>query len=84
MDLGLLRRLSEAYGPPGYEEEVRELLRGELEDYADAVEVDRLGNIFFHHRGRGPLVLLAAHMDEVGILITHIEEEGFLRFHPLG
>ncbi len=84
MDLGLLRRLSEAYGPPGYEEEVRELLRGELEDYADAVEVDRLGNIFFHHRGRGPLVMLAAHMDEVGILITHIEEEGFLRFHPLG
>ena len=84
MDVGLLRRLSEAYGPPGYEEEVRELLRGELEDHADEVEVDRLGNIFFHHRGGGPLVMLAAHMDEVGILITHIEEEGFLRFHPLG
>ena len=84
MDVGVLRRLSEAYGPPGYEGEVRELLRGELEGYADRVEVDRLGNIFFHHVGEGPLVMLAAHMDEVGILITHIEEEGFLRFHPLG
>lgn len=84
MEVRVLKRLSEAYGPPGYEEEVREVLREELESYADEVEVDRLGNIFFRHRGEGSLVMLAAHMDEVGILVTHIEEEGFLRFHPLG
>ncbi|KYH39243.1 MAG: hypothetical protein AYL28_001050 [Candidatus Bathyarchaeota archaeon B23] len=84
MDVNLLRRLSEAYGPPGYEEEVREILREELEGYADEVEEDKLGNIFFRRGGEGPLVMLAAHMDEVGILITHIEEGGFLRFHPLG
>ena len=86
MDVELLRRLSNAFGPPGTEEEPREILREELEDVADEVRVDRLGNIFFHHRGEEgrPTVMLAAHTDEVAFLVTHIEETGFLRFHTLG
>jgi putative aminopeptidase FrvX len=86
LDVGLLSRLSDAFGPPGDEGEPREILRGELEGVADEVEVDKLGNIFFRHGGKGdaPLVMLAAHMDEVALMATYIEEGGFLRFHTLG
>jgi endoglucanase len=86
MNIKLLKRLSDAFGPPGAEEEPREILRTELEGVADEVRVDKLGNVFFYHRGDDatPVVMLAAHMDEVALLTTYIEEKGFLRFHTLG
>ncbi len=86
MNMELLRRLSNSFGPPGTEAEPRMILREELEEHADTVKVDKLGNIFFHHRGDddAPLIMLAAHMDEVAFLVTHIEETGFLRFHTWG
>lgn len=86
MEIDLLRRLSNAFGPPGAEEEPRGIMREELEDSADEISVDKLGNIFFHKRGEEgyPRVMLAAHMDEVALLVTHIEDSGFLRFHTLG
>lgn len=82
----LLGRLSNAFGPSGNEEEVCEILRKELEEYADDVRVDKLGNVFFHHHGEegNPCVMLAAHMDEVAFMVTFIEENGFLRFHTIG
>jgi len=86
MDLTLLRRLSNAYGPPGYEDEVKEILKAELEGFADETRVDRLGNILFTHRGEKgkPLIMLAAHMDEVGFLVRYIEDMGYLRLHSWG
>ncbi len=86
MNIDLLERLSNAYGPPGFEDEAREILRKELEDFADETLVDKLGNIIFRHRGRkgGPLVMIAAHMDEVGFLVRHIEDQGYLRLHAWG
>ena len=86
MNVALLERLSNAYGPPGSEDEVREVLKAELEGYADETRVDKLGNIMFWHRGKKdkPLVMLAAHMDEVGFLVRHIEEQGYLRIHSWG
>ncbi|MCD6263858.1 M42 family metallopeptidase [Candidatus Bathyarchaeota archaeon] len=85
-EIKLLASLSNAFGPPGSEEEVREVLRRELEDYADEVRVDKLGNIFFYHHGKEgyPRVMLAAHMDEVAFIVTFIEKTGFLRFQTLG
>ncbi|UCD96490.1 MAG: M42 family metallopeptidase [Candidatus Bathyarchaeota archaeon] len=82
----VLEKLSNAFGPPGQEDEVREVLRSELEDYADEVKVDRLGNILFHHHGseNNPHVMLTAHMDEVALFVTFIEDTGFLRIHPVG
>jgi len=82
----LLATLSDAFGPPGDEGEVREILKKELEDDADKVTVDKLGNILFYHYGKEsyPNVMLAAHMDEVGFLVTFIEQNGFLRFQTLG
>lgn len=85
-EVKLLSALSNAFGPSGNEEEVRQILRKELEEFADQVQVDKLGNIFFHHHGSGsyPRIMLSAHMDEVGVLVTFIEDEGFLRFEAMG
>ena len=82
----LLKALSNAFGPSGNEEQVREILKTELQPYADDVKVDKLGNILFYHNGQHgfPRIMLSAHMDEVGVLITFIENEGFLRFQTLG
>lgn len=82
----LLERLSNAFGPSGNEIEVSEILRGELESYADETHVDKLGNILFYHYGKEgyPKIMLAAHMDEVGFIVTFIEENGFLRFDTIG
>jgi len=85
-EIRLLATLSNAFGPPGNEEEVREILKKELGEYADEVRADKLGNIFFFHHGRKryPNVMLAGHMDEVAFIVTFIEKDGFLRFQTLG
>ncbi len=82
----LLESLSNAFGPPGDEEEVRKILRKELEEHADETRVDKLGNIFFYKHGKQglPQVMLAAHMDEVGFIVTFIDNKGFLRFQTIG
>jgi endoglucanase len=80
----LLRRLSEAAGVPG-REEVRAIVRAALEGYADELQVDRIGNVIAHKKGPGPKVVVAAHMDEIGFLVAHIDEEtGYLRIEPVG
>ena len=86
LDIELLRRLSNSFGPPGAEDEPRKILKAELEGIADESWVDKLGNIFFRHRGDAdaPTVMLAAHMDEVAFMVTHIDEQGFLRLHTWG
>lgn len=85
-EIELLKKLSNAFGPSGNEGEVAEILKAELEEYADETRVDKLGSIFFHHYGKEgyPRIMLSAHMDEVGFIITYIEENGFLRFETLG
>ncbi len=86
MNKPFLEKLSNAFGPPGYETEPRMILIEELQDYADEVKTDKLGNVFFTHRGdeKAPIIMLAAHTDEVAVLITDIDDNGFLRFHPWG
>ncbi len=80
----LIKKLSEAHGIPGSEDEVRDILREELEKYCDSVEVDRLGNLIARKRGSGKKVMLTAHMDEIGLMVKHIDEKGFLRFTTIG
>jgi putative aminopeptidase FrvX len=86
MDINLLMRLSNAFGPPGLEDEPRDILKAELEDFSDETSIDVLGNIIFRHIGEKgkPLIMLAAHMDEVGFMVTHIDDAGFLRIHSFG
>ncbi|MEW6231502.1 MAG: M42 family metallopeptidase [Chloroflexota bacterium] len=87
----LIARLVEAYGPSGNEEQVRALIQDEIKAHVDEARVDALGNLVAllksdpGGQGKPPTrVMVAAHMDEIGIIVTHIDEEGFLRFAPIG
>jgi endoglucanase len=81
----LLQKLSEAAGIPGREEGVRAIAREALAGHVDEIEVDRLGNLIAHKTGQGPKVAVAAHMDEIGFLVSHVDEEtGFLWIEPVG
>lgn len=80
----LLEELSNAAGPSSYEGEVRKIILRELKEYVDEIKVDNMGNILAHKKGDGPKVLLDAHMDEVGLIITGFNEDGTLRFSQLG
>jgi len=79
----LLKELTEAHGVPGYEAEVRALVRRYLEPLG-TVEQDRIGSLVCRQGEIGPRVMLAGHMDEIGFMVHHITEEGFLKFLPLG
>ena len=82
----LIKRLTETYGPSGQEAQIREVIRAEVEPLADEVRVDALGNLIVTKKGRegGKRVMLAAHMDEIGLIISYVDEKGFLRFQPVG
>jgi len=83
----LLKELCEAHGIPGREEAVRELVVHELEPVSDEIQVDNLGNVIALKKGsgRGPKVMIAAHMDEIGFLVSYVDEKnGFLRMDPVG
>ncbi|KXG74232.1 putative aminopeptidase YsdC [Fervidicola ferrireducens] len=80
----LVKKLTEAFGPSGEENKIREVILDEIKDYADEVRVDVLGNIIARKKGAGEKLMLAAHMDEVGVIVTNIDDKGFLRFSNIG
>lgn len=83
----LLERLSNASGVSGDEGEVRKIVMEEVRPYADEIKIDALGNLLVTRRSgkQGALrVMLAAHMDEVGLMITHEDNEGYYRFAIVG
>ncbi len=89
LDKTLLDGLTEASGVSGDESAVRRLIRELAEPLADSVRVDALGNLIAYKKGTsrgrgGRLVMLAAHMDEVGLMVTHIDKAGYLRFAKVG
>ncbi len=85
IDIDLLARLCEAPGAPGREERIREVVIAEMRPYVDEITVDPMGSVAGIRRGGGgPRVMLAAHMDELGFLVTHVDDEGFIRVIPLG
>ncbi|MDP9366855.1 MAG: M42 family peptidase, partial [Chloroflexota bacterium] len=80
-----LRHLLDAPGPSGYERAPARVWRQEAETFADEVYGDVLGNSYARLRGDGrPKVVIEGHIDEIGFLITHIDEEGFLWFEQIG
>ena len=85
--LELLKQLCLLNGVSGDEGEVRAFLRAQAEPYADSIRTDTLGNLIVFKQGAkatGNRLLLAAHMDEVGLIITHVTDEGFLKFGFVG
>lgn len=85
MNLDLLKQLSEARGVPGREERIRDVLRPEFDAIFDDVSVDVMGSLIGLKKNTGkPRVLIAAHIDEIGFYVRHIDEKGFLRVQNVG
>ncbi|MDA3779970.1 MAG: hypothetical protein PF487_07110, partial [Bacteroidales bacterium] len=85
IDFELLKKISETPGTSGFEKPIRDLLIKEIEDLVDDIHIDYLGNIIALKKGNNnKKLMLAAHMDEIGFIVSYIDENGFVRFHPLG
>jgi len=83
--LELLERLSNAFGVAGFEGEVRGIIEDLIRPYVDEMRVDALGNLIAVREGGSDFrLMLDAHMDEIGFMVSYIEKEGFLRFAPIG
>lgn len=80
----LAEKFTQAFGPSGNEKEIRDIIKKEIKNYVDEIYVDNLGSLIAHKKGKGKKLLFAAHMDEIGIIVTHIDEKGFIRFAPVG
>ena len=87
-DMALLERLSLAIGPSGCEDEVREVILSELATIPCKICVDRMGNVIarmtFGQGQERPRLMVSAHMDEVGFMVTEVLEEGYLRVDTVG
>lgn len=83
----LIKTLVEAVGPSGYEGAVRDLVKAEVSGMADEIRVDALGNLIVRKGSKkadGLRIMLTAHMDEIGLIATHIDDNGFVRFTTIG
>lgn len=83
LDYELLKQLTQAFGPAGNEREVAGIITGRV-DFAGEIIQDALGNLIVRKKGSGKKIMIACHMDEVGVIVTHIDEQGYLYFAPVG
>lgn len=85
LNIELLDAICKAPGAPGYEQKIRALILEEIKPLVDEVEIDNMGNVYAIKRGKSDKkVMIGAHMDEIGFIVTHIDDKGFIRFHTLG
>lgn len=83
----LIKKLVETPGPSGHEEQIRALIRSEVAPFADEIQVDAMGSLIVRKgrkTGAGKRIMIAGHMDEIGVMVTHIDDNGFLRFTSIG
>lgn len=83
----LIKKLVEAWGPSGYEHHVRALIQEEVADLCDDMVVDNMGNLICtigEKTDDNRRIMIAAHMDEIGVMVSHIDRQGYLRFAPIG
>lgn len=85
LNLPLLKKICQTPGAPGFENKIRELISKELKGHAD-LSIDNMGNLIAFKKGKSKQkrVMSAAHMDEIGFMVKHIDDQGFIRFHVLG
>ncbi len=89
MNIDLLRRLCETPGVPGHEHRVRDLIRSEIDGLFDEVSVDPMGSLLCKREARKKSktpkkVMLLCHMDEIGFLVSHVTDKGFIHVQPVG
>lgn len=80
----LIKKLTGKFGVSGNEEDVREFINSEIANHVDSIKVDALGNLIAIKNGKGKKIMAIAHMDEIGVMATFIEESGFIRFSNIG
>lgn len=83
----LIQKLVETTGPSGYESKVRDLVLTEIKEHVDQTRIDGLGNLIAikgEKSDKGKTIMLAAHLDEIGIIVTHVDDNGFARFTTIG
>tara|TARA_Y100000590_G_scaffold465879_1_gene639508 strand:- start:163 stop:1245 length:1083 start_codon:yes stop_codon:yes gene_type:complete len=82
----LLKKLSEAFGPSGFEADVRKIMKEELSKYASNIYTDGLGSLIaeLSEQSKGPKIMVTAHMDEVGLLVKYVDDRGYVKFQQLG
>lgn len=83
----MLKKLSNAFGPSGCEDKVRDIIKNEMEKYCDEMYVDSIGNLVCHKKGikiNDKSIMLTAHMDEVGFIISFVTDNGYLKFQTVG
>jgi len=82
----LIKKLVDTNGPSGFEEDVRKVVEDAVAGFPAETSVDALGNLIVRYKGDGSglKIMIAAHMDEIGVMATHITEKGFLRFTKIG
>jgi endoglucanase len=80
----LLQQFSDACGISGYEKDVCELLKKNIKPFVDEIRVDKLGNLIATKKGKGPRVMIAAHMDEIGFMVKYVDDKGYIYFSKSG
>ncbi len=80
----LLKKLCTTLAPSGNEKSIHDIIKNEIGAYVDEIKTDALGNLIAHKKGTGKKVMLAAHADEIGIIVTYIEKSGLIRFQNIG
>ena len=82
----MLEKFSNAPGISGFEGEIREIILGELEGFVDEIKIDEMGNLIAKKNGDpdGKVIMLAAHMDEIGLMVRFIDSNGFIKFSKIG
>lgn len=80
----LISKLTAVFGPSGREDAVAEVISRLADPYADEISTDTLGNLIVRKKGTGPKLMLCAHMDTIGLVVTYMEEDGALRFGKIG
>ena len=85
LNIKLLKTISELPGTSGFEQKIREFIIKEIKGLVDEIKIDNLGNIIAIKKGKqNKKIMVAAHMDEIGFIVKHIDDNGFVKFHPLG
>lgn len=85
INIELLKSICATPGAPGYEQRIRELIVKEVSPLVDEVHLDAMGNVIAIKKGKTPKrAMVAAHMDEIGFMVSHIDDDGFIRFDTLG
>ena len=89
LNFPLFKKISETPGAPGFEQRIRKLIIAEIQSFVDQIEIDNMGNLIALKQGTQKSrderkILIAAHMDELGLIVKYIDQDGFIRFHTLG